>query len=91
VLSGRPDDPSWDSVHSEAAELLEKTRPLLSLSRKSKKHRRGHFAALSYGISHGGGQTSPGNLRHEGPNNALMSRVLHHNSFERFAGFGSST
>jgi hypothetical protein len=91
VLAGHPDDPSWGAVHSEAAELLEQTRPLLSLSKKAKKHRRGHFGALSFGISHGGGQTVPGNLKQEGPNDGPMSRVMHHGSFERFSGFGSST
>ncbi|KIM34754.1 hypothetical protein M413DRAFT_48431, partial [Hebeloma cylindrosporum] len=45
LLAGHPDDPSWDSVHSEAAELLEQTRPHLSLNKKAKKHRRGHFGA----------------------------------------------
>lgn len=65
VLAGQPDDSSWPSVHSEAAELLERTRPLLTLNKRSKQHRRGHFSALSYGISHGGGQTSPGNLSQE--------------------------
>jgi hypothetical protein len=91
VLAGHPDDLSWSAVHSEAAELLEQTRPLLSLSKKAKKHRRGHFGALSFGISHGGGQTVPGNLKQEGSNGGPMSRVVHHSSFERFSGFGSST
>ena len=91
VLAGQPDDPSWSVVHSEAAELLEQTRPLLSLSKKARKHRRGRFGALSFGISHGGGQTIPGNLKQEGSNGGPMSRVVHHSSFERFSGFGSST
>ena len=67
MLSGHSDDPSWSAVYSEAAELLELglSRPLLSLPKKAKKHRRGHFGALSFGISHGGGQTVPGNLKQE--------------------------
>jgi hypothetical protein len=89
VLAGRPDDPSWDSVHLEAVELLEKTRPLLRLSKKSKRHRRGNFAALSYGISHGGGQTKPSNLKQAGENEEHMSGVIRHESFERMSGFGS--
>jgi len=48
--------------------LLEQTRSALSLSKKAKKHRRGHFGALSFGISHGGGQTVLGNLKQEGLN-----------------------
>lgn len=90
VLAGRPDDPSWESVHLEAVELLEKTRPLLRLSKKSTRHRRGNFAALSYGISHGGGQTKPSNLKQAGGNEEHMSGVIRHKSFERISGFGSS-
>jgi hypothetical protein len=38
---------------------------LLTLNKRLKKHRRGHFSTLFYDISHGGGQTSPGNLSQE--------------------------
>jgi len=90
VLAGRPDDPSWESVHLEAVELLEKTRPLLRLSKKSMRHRRGNFAVLSCGISHGFGRTEPSNLKQAGGNEEHVSGVIRHKSFERISGFGSS-
>ena len=58
------DDPTWGSVNDEASRALEYTRGKLVFSAKDKVHRRGRFPALTYGISHGGGQAKPGMLCH---------------------------
>lgn len=90
VLSGNPDDSSWAGLNAEGMGVIELARPQLSLSKKAKKHRRGNFGAVAFGISHGGGQVAPGNLKQEGLNEDIMSKVMHSRPFERFAGHGSS-
>ncbi|KIY47772.1 hypothetical protein FISHEDRAFT_44682 [Fistulina hepatica ATCC 64428] len=62
VLAGQPDDPAWGQVHESAAAALEKARLQLNTRRRKKKkkgknsHRRGDFAVLNDGITHGTGQ-----------------------------------
>ncbi|PBK63576.1 hypothetical protein ARMSODRAFT_858311, partial [Armillaria solidipes] len=45
VLAGHPDDPDWESVHTEAADRLEELRRHCHLNDNQWKHRRGCFAA----------------------------------------------
>lgn len=90
VLAGHPDDPDWDSVHNEAAEALETLRPKCKLAQEQRKHRRGRFGALSYGISYGGGQTHPQNLHHNDANTSVLLTLVNCIAFMRLAAFGSS-
>ncbi len=57
VLAGHPDDPNWDNLHQDVADMLENFRAQCKFSDDQCKHRCGRFPALSYGISYGGGQT----------------------------------
>lgn len=57
MLAGQPNDPSWASVAQSAFEELRSGYYCCKFPEKAKKHRRGDFAALSAGISYGGGQT----------------------------------
>lgn len=91
LLAGHPDDPSWDSVHAEAAALIEGLRSKLNVPKKFKKHRRGNFPALAIGISHGGGQTAPGNLQNNKPNTAVLEALIGHRVFKRLSCFASGT
>ncbi len=61
VLVGRPRQGDWDSVHRRAFNALKRSRRRCRFPKKTKKHRRGSFAALNCGISHGGGQKVRGN------------------------------
>lgn len=89
VLVGQPsDDPSWEQVHKSAADKLEQARAECRFSAKQKSHRRGRFPALATGISHGGGQLRPGNLKH-GSNDGVLRSLTSHPSFMRLAGFAS--
>ncbi|KAK0435336.1 uncharacterized protein EV420DRAFT_1653282 [Desarmillaria tabescens] len=65
VLAGQPDDPSWDGVHTSAADLLDQTRRECNFSRKQRMHRRGRYSALSaiFQITY---LQHPQNLHHEG-------------------------
>lgn len=91
VLVGRPaEDPSWERTHRDAAEELERGRNALKLTLKQKRHRRGHFPALATGISHGGGQVRPGNLRNDADNEAVLSSLTRSAPFIRLAGFASA-
>ena len=57
VLAGHPNDPNWDNLHQDAADMLENFCVQCKFSDNQRKHRHGRFPALSYGISYSGGQT----------------------------------
>ena len=56
VLVGCPANLDWPSVHRSAHAALQAARKRCRFPKKSTKHRRGDFPALSAGISYGGGQ-----------------------------------
>ena len=56
ILVGQPADPGWPSAHRSAHAALQAARKRCRFPKKSTKHRRGDFPALSAGISYGGGQ-----------------------------------
>lgn len=92
VLAGRPsNDSSWNLVAAEAANELDSKRPMLRFRNEEVAHRRGNFAAKGYGISHGGGQTKPGNLVHSPANRAILQSLIANQAFKRLAGFASGT
>ncbi|KII88462.1 hypothetical protein PLICRDRAFT_111033 [Plicaturopsis crispa FD-325 SS-3] len=90
VLVGQPKDPRWAGECQAAANLMEITQKQCRLSKKQKVHRRGNFSCLSVGVSHGGGQKAPGNLRHNKTNKKQLDILLASPSIRRIAGFGSS-
>lgn len=56
ILGGMPRDTNWDAVQLDAARAIDAARDKLHFEDKDLHHRRGKFAALGVGISHGGGQ-----------------------------------
>jgi hypothetical protein len=56
VLCGHPKDPSWESAYVEAANTMRRSQCSIRRAKKSSQHRRGHFTALSAGVSFGSGQ-----------------------------------
>ncbi|KAK7458686.1 hypothetical protein VKT23_009685 [Stygiomarasmius scandens] len=56
ALIEKPAVNDWQVVQQQAAEALEAARDKLELSEEQKDHRRGHYPAMSYGKSMGGGQ-----------------------------------
>lgn len=91
IMAGHPDDPSWPNLQRQAAEALEARRPYCHIPKSHRKHRRGGFAALNCGVSHGGGQTAPGNLKNEPPNSQILDELNRMEPFRRLAGFSSGT
>ncbi len=105
MIAGHPDDPNWDQVQEEAAKQLETLRKDCSLSSDQRVHRRGRFAALSYRISYGGGQTvhappafsmnnsnldqHPQNLHQTQANTAVLMALINCLAFVRLACFAS--
>lgn len=58
VLAGRPRDPTWDSVATDAAEAIRTAGEQLQFPHDQTSHRRGDtFTAGAFGYSYGGGQT----------------------------------
>ena len=87
-LIGCPaDDPTWGSVNDEASRALEYTHGKLVFSTKDKVHRQERFPALTYGISHGGGQTKPGMLCHSQENADILRGLVENQAFIRISGF----
>ncbi|RDB28894.1 hypothetical protein Hypma_015383 [Hypsizygus marmoreus] len=92
VLAGRPEDESWDDSQREAAVLLQRGSRRCYISKAArKKARRGRFSALATGVSYGGGQRMPMNLVNSTKNTKIVNELMGHRSFQRFAGFASST
>lgn len=89
ILAGHPDDPSWPTLQLQAAEALETRRPHCRVPKARRKHRRGAFVALNCGVSHGGGQTAPANLKNESPNDRILDELNGMETFRRVAGFSS--
>ncbi|KZT00442.1 uncharacterized protein LAESUDRAFT_666199, partial [Laetiporus sulphureus 93-53] len=90
VLAGSPNDPSWQSVNSEASALLKKAQTQMHFTSKMEKHLRGDYPALSVGVSFGGGQKCPGNLVNLNQNAMALATLLKDQTFIRIAGFASA-
>jgi|SRR5882762_2553672 len=57
MLCRRPKDGNWDRVVEEMTRVLLGAREQANLKPEDLSHRRGHYPALSTGVSYGGGQT----------------------------------
>ncbi|KAL1740607.1 hypothetical protein HDZ31DRAFT_47158 [Schizophyllum fasciatum] len=90
VLAGHPDDPSWPSVHTSLAEEIRACGEHVRFPVAASDHRRGRFGAQAYGVSHGGGQTAPANLKHTRTMEKALLHLLSLTSMVRIASFASS-
>ncbi|EDR06992.1 uncharacterized protein LACBIDRAFT_299476 [Laccaria bicolor S238N-H82] len=88
-LCAGSDASDWPDMHQSAAAALEEARGGVSWGKEDRRHRRGTFFARNVGISHGGGQTRPMVLRHNAPDDAVLSGLLKHPLFVRMAGHAS--
>ncbi|KAF7346870.1 hypothetical protein MVEN_01438900 [Mycena venus] len=93
VLLGTPEDPDWADVIKEAVKAMRRARRLARQHgawRPGTVHRRGPQFLLTSGVSLGGGQKRPGNLRNTRFFRRLIRRLLKNKSIRRIAGFQSS-
>ena len=79
----------WSDIEQEARIALENARAELYPNGNSDDERRGNFATLRSGVSYGGGQTKPMNLRNTGKTAEVVDRLNNLKIFRRIAGFGS--
>ncbi|KAJ7068935.1 hypothetical protein B0H15DRAFT_925906 [Mycena belliarum] len=90
VLGGRPNDPAYDDLTEEAARQMEAASGDLKFRAAQAEGRRGSFSSLSYGISFGGGQQTPGNLRQSTAASRIIETLFLMECFYRIAGFANA-
>ncbi|THU78007.1 hypothetical protein K435DRAFT_701052, partial [Dendrothele bispora CBS 962.96] len=89
LVGNPPDDPTWQSVHTEAALLLEKHRHSVVLPHEDIS-RRGVRKYISTGYSFGGGQKLPMPLNQHPRNQQIIDDLLASECFQRISGHVSS-
>ncbi|KAJ7063015.1 hypothetical protein B0H15DRAFT_794729, partial [Mycena belliarum] len=92
VLGGTPRDfVGWKLVTDHAAKLFASRVEEGSFTPEQLEHRRAQepYPSISRGVSHGGGQTEPGELCNNKANTVLTDDFLHDDAFKRLAGFAN--
>ncbi|KAJ7279786.1 hypothetical protein C8J57DRAFT_1058650, partial [Mycena rebaudengoi] len=90
MYAGAPSDQNWwTEVHDRAVAAMEWARENCSISEVRTFHRRGNWASLTTGQSHGGGQVMPGTLLNGVINSAILIFLLNESAFIRLAGFAT--
>ncbi|KAF7371735.1 hypothetical protein MVEN_00030000 [Mycena venus] len=87
ILGGTPRDmENWKTVTDGAAKLMEDNAHRLSVSEEQLNHCRAYGSYPSIArVSHGGGQTEPGNLQTNKKNKRVMDELLAHEHFNRLS------
>ncbi|KAI0258465.1 hypothetical protein BC834DRAFT_812782, partial [Gloeopeniophorella convolvens] len=88
---GRPEAAAWGAACSRLADRFERLRREASRRAEGSRcvHRRGDFAAVSFGVSYGGGQRHPMNLRATGRRARVVRELRGDGDLRRLAGFAS--
>ncbi|KAF7368982.1 hypothetical protein MVEN_00224600 [Mycena venus] len=92
VLGGKPKDlVGWHVVMDGTAKLMDKLFPQCHFTLDDSHHCRAHpeslYPSISWGVSHGGGQTEPGELHNHLDNIWVTDKMLAHEYFKRLVGF----
>ncbi|KAJ7903757.1 hypothetical protein B0H14DRAFT_3421936 [Mycena olivaceomarginata] len=87
LLGGKPKDLlGWKTVTDGAAHLLDSLLPRAHFTANDSLHRCAHpeapYPSISCGISHGGGQTEPGELCNHLDNISITDEMLAHEYFQ---------
>ncbi|KAJ7310640.1 hypothetical protein DFH08DRAFT_918250 [Mycena albidolilacea] len=86
LLGGTPKDvEGWTKVTDGAFALMQDALRWVKLSEETLDHRRAQqpFAAVGRGLSHGGGQMEPGELRQNVTNTRVTDELMAHSYFQR--------
>ncbi|KAF7342991.1 hypothetical protein MVEN_01729200 [Mycena venus] len=84
ILGGMPRDiKNGKTVTNGAAKLMEDNAHRLSVSEEQLNHccAHGSYPSIARGVSHGGGQTEPGNLQTNKKNKQITDELLTHEHF----------
>ncbi|KAJ6459298.1 hypothetical protein C8R45DRAFT_1221437 [Mycena sanguinolenta] len=92
LLGGKPRDlVGWQKVTDGASELMCSLLGQGHFTNEDWHHRRANpdtpFPAVSRGLSHGGGQTRPGELQNHPINTEITDKMLAHIFYQRIVGF----
>ncbi|KAJ7447050.1 hypothetical protein B0H11DRAFT_1745106 [Mycena galericulata] len=94
AFAGTPDDKDWPEVVAKATAAMKKAREeglrTEAFVRGDALHRRGKYFTLTGGVSFGGGQKRPGNLRMPNRQRRLFIKLLRNKYIRRICGFQSS-
>ena len=89
LLGGRPKDTTYPNTTTAVFDLMMQEGLAANFHPKFLQHRRGRFAALNIGISHGQGTHHPVNLEnHE--HTEMAARLLASKHVQRMASFSDS-
>ncbi|KAI0054866.1 hypothetical protein BV25DRAFT_1816415, partial [Artomyces pyxidatus] len=88
VLAGAPEGEDWSKCIAGATAAFKEAQSTLVFPRGLR--RRGNFPTISVGVSFGGGQVEPQNLRQNKRNVETLNKLLENRFLRRLAGFGSS-
>ncbi|TFK63215.1 hypothetical protein BDN72DRAFT_803478 [Pluteus cervinus] len=94
LVGGPLGDTTWPRIAHDAyktmQEILAKAIEDGLVPETELHHRRGNFLTLPAGVSYGGGQVRPGNLRHPPKIEELIQFLLKDKAIRRIAGFQTS-
>ncbi|KAL1698446.1 hypothetical protein EV121DRAFT_297177 [Schizophyllum commune] len=88
--SGHGEREPYDAATSSLAAEIEAARGRATFSKAARIHRHGLFGAEACGISHGGGQTHPANLKHSVAMTLVLMYLISLPAMVRVAHFSSS-
>ncbi|RDB24456.1 hypothetical protein Hypma_008438 [Hypsizygus marmoreus] len=89
-LAGQPKGDEWKrEVVDSCASTIKHASRHCDFKPPVKEARRGRFAAAAIGISFGGGQKRPGNLRNSASQRRALEEIHQSTCFRRLAGFAS--
>ncbi|KAI0261443.1 hypothetical protein BC834DRAFT_895978 [Gloeopeniophorella convolvens] len=97
VFMGKPNEdgprkgPTWDESCESLAQRFDSLRRAEegSFLGERGRHRRGSYAAVTFGFAYGGGQQRPTNCRLEGGRRRIAEALLGDSSMRRLAGYAS--
>ena len=89
MLAGRPAGDSWVEAVKTATTMLLAMRVEFAKRGENTSHRRGKYAFIGTGVSFGGGQTFPSNLKNASWKQEILDKLVSCKAFRRIAGFGN--
>ncbi|GJE98476.1 hypothetical protein PsYK624_147080 [Phanerochaete sordida] len=89
LLARKPNDPTWDASMVELAKALEDAQGKMNFG-AMRVDRRGNFNTIAAGVSYGGGQKCPGNLKHTVQNRRVVEELLQNPHMKRMVGYTRS-